>query len=357
MNPYRELVRPLLFRLDPERAHDLAIAACRVLGKSAPARDAVARAFGPPTDPVLRTTVAGVDFPSPVGLGAGWDKSGVAVDVLTRLGFGSVEIGSVSRWASAGNPVRPRAFRLPADEALVINYGVPNDGSDVVARRLASAHPAVPLGVNVVETNSGSVRPDDEIVAELAAAAAAFPGLADFLVISAECANAPGAHPFARPDNLRRLLDALAPIAGLPPVFVKIRVPAETIESIVRITDGYPFVRGFRINTIAKVDGMAGSLSSPSIGFPAMLQAVRDWYVRCDPARYALLASGGIRSGRDAYTAIRAGASLVQFVTALVYQGPSLAGRINRELAAVLRADGFIAVRDAVGADRQKAAV
>jgi len=368
VNAYRQLVRPLLFRLEPERAHDLAIGACRALGASAAGRAATAQMFGPPDDPRLRTTVAGIAFPSPVGLGAGWDKSASAVDVLTRMGFGSVEIGSVSRWASSGNPIRPRAFRLPDDAALIINYGVPNDGSDVVARRLAAAHPAVPLGVNIVETNTGSVRPEDEVIPELAACAAALAPHAAFLVVSAECANAPGAHPFARIENLRRLLDALAPIAQLPPVFIKIRVPADTIADIVRVTDAYPFVRGFRVNTIAarpyaglrtpreRWETMKGSLSSPALGFPAMLQAVRDWYVRCDPARYALLASGGIRSGSDAYTALRNGASLVQFVTALVYEGPALARRINRELAALLAADGFAAADAVVGIDVKEAA-
>jgi dihydroorotate dehydrogenase (fumarate)/dihydroorotate dehydrogenase len=368
VNAYRQLVRPLLFRLEPERAHDLAIATCRALGRSAAARAVTERAFGPPFDPRLRTTVAGIDFPSPVGLGAGWDKSGAAVDILTRLGFGSVEVGSVSRWPSTGNAVRPRAFRLPEDEALIINYGVPNDGSDVVARRLSAAHPAVPLGVNLVETNTGAVRGEAEVIDELAAAAGAFVPVADFLVISAECANAPGAHPFARLDNVRRLLEALAPIANLPPVFVKIRVATEAIEGIVRVADAYPFVRGFRINTIAerpyaglrtpreRWEAMPGSISSPAIGFPAMLRAVRDWYVRCDPARYALLASGGIRSGSDAYAALRSGASLAQFVTALVYQGPSLGRRINRELAALLAADGFAAAGQAVGIDVKEAA-
>jgi dihydroorotate dehydrogenase (fumarate)/dihydroorotate dehydrogenase len=368
VNAYRQLVRPLLFRLDPERAHDLAIGACRLVGRSALGRAATARAFGPPDDPRLRTTAAGIAFPSPVGLGAGWDKSASAIDVLTRLGFGSVEIGSVSRWASSGNAIRPRAFRLPADEALIINYGVPNDGSDVVAQRLAAAQPAVPVGVNIVETNTGSARPEDEVIPELAACAAALAPHAAFLVISAECANAPGAHPFARLENLRRLLDALTPIAQLPPVFVKIRVPADTIAGIVRVTDAFPFVRGFRVNTIAprpyaglhtpreRWEQMTGSLSSPSLGFPAMLQAVRDWYARCDPARYALLASGGIRSGGDAYAAIRSGASLVQFVTALVYEGPSLARRINRELAALLAADGFTTPDAAVGIDGKEAA-
>jgi dihydroorotate dehydrogenase (fumarate)/dihydroorotate dehydrogenase len=368
VNVYRQLVRPLLFRLEPERAHDLAIGACRAVGSSALGRAATAGLFGPPDDPRLRTTVAGIAFPSPVGLGAGWDKSALAVDVLTRMGFGSVEIGSVSRWASTGNAIRPRAFRLPDDEALIINYGVPNDGCDAVARRLAAAHPAVPLGVNIVETNTGSVRPETEVIPELAACAAALAPHAAFLVVSAECANAPGAHPFARLENLRRLLDALTPIANLPPVFIKIRVPAETIAEIVRVTDAYPFVRGFRVNTIAprpyaglrtprdRWEPMKGSLSSPALGLPAMLQAVRDWYVRCDPARYALLASGGIRSGGDAFAAIRSGASLVQFVTALVYQGPGLARRVNGELAALLAADGFAAPGNAVGIDVKEAA-
>ena len=360
---YQRFARPLLFRLDPERAHDLAVGACGALGRSPFARAATARVFGPPSDSLLRTTVAGIDFPSPVGLGAGWDKSGSAVDILTRMGFGSVEVGSVSRWPSTGNAVRPRVFRLPDDEALIINYGVPNDGSEVVARRLAASHPAVPLGVNLVETNTGTAPEAEAAIEELVAGAAAFAGLADFLVISAECANMAGAHPFAKLENLQRLLEALTTIGKLPLLFIKIRVPTDAIERVLRITDGYPFVRGFRINTIAprpysglrtpqtQWEAMAGSLSSPAIGFPAMLRTVREWYLRSDPARYALLASGGVRSGKDAYAAIRSGASLVQFVTALVFEGPALAQRINRQLAEILRADGITSVNGAVGAD------
>jgi dihydroorotate dehydrogenase (fumarate)/dihydroorotate dehydrogenase len=353
-----QAIRPLLFRLDPERAHHLAMAACAALGRVPLARTVTAQVLGSAPDARLQTSVAGIAFPNPVGLGAGYDKNGEGVNLLSRMGFGFLEIGSVSRWATAGNPIRPRAFRLPADEAVIINYGVPNHGSDVVAARLARADAAVPLGVNVVETNTGTQRPLDEIVAELAAATAAFAPLADFLVISAECANAPGTHPIARLENLRRLLDAIAATRALPPLFVKIRVPAAEIEDVLRVTDAYPFVRGFRVNTIAprpyvglatpaaQWERMAGSISSPALGLPLMLQAVEDWYRRADPARYALIASGG-----DAYRAIRRGAALVQVLTALVYQGPSLARRINRELAELLHADGFAGVHEAVGID------
>jgi dihydroorotate dehydrogenase (fumarate)/dihydroorotate dehydrogenase len=364
VNVYRRLARPVLFRLDPERAHHLAMTASALLGRAAFARAATARVFGTPADPVLRTEAAGIAFPNPLGLGAGYDKNGEGVNLLSRMGFGFLEIGSVSRWPSRGNAVRPRAFRLPADDALIINYGVPNHGAEVVAVRLAAASAAGPLLVNVVETNGRPADARSDVIDEVAAAAALLAPVANALVISAECANAPGTHALLRLDNLRRLLDALAAVtAPLPPVLIKIRVSGDDIDAVLRITDAYPFVRGFRINTItprpyaelatpSDVWGaMAGSLSSPHYSFPAMLDAVADWYRRCDPHRYALVASGGIRSGRDAYRAIRCGATLVQCVTALVYEGPSLARRINAELAALLRADGFASARDAVGID------
>lgn len=368
MSAYRRFVRPLLFRIDPERAHHLAMTASETLGRIPVARTLTARLFASQPDPILRTMVAGIAFPNPVGLGAGYDKNGEGVALLSRMGFGFLEIGSVSHWPSNGNAARPRVFRLPADEALIVNYGVPNHGADAVAARLAAVPSAVPIGVNVVETNG---RPDDaaiDVIDEVAAAAATLAQSGNFLVVSAECANAPGVHRLIRLENLRRLLDAIAAIPRLPPVFIKIRVSGDDIDAVLRVTDTYPFVRGFRVNTITPrpYEGLAtprdvweqmtGSLSSPQHGLPAMLAAVADWYARCDPQRYALVASGGIRSGRDAYRAIRGGASLVQFVTALVYGGPSLARRINAELADLLRADGFASASAAVGIDVRRLA-
>jgi dihydroorotate dehydrogenase len=354
-------VRPLIFRLDPERAHHLAIAACSKLGEIPAARAAMARWWSAPSDRRLATTVAGIPFPNPVGLGAGYDKSGQALKALSQMGFGFIEVGSVSRWPSAGNPDRPRVFRLPADEAVIINYGVPNDGAEIVAPRVAKTDCPIPIGVNLVETNTGRPVEPREAIEELASAAAFFAPIASFLSISAECANAPGTHPLARIENLQRLLDAVGASGPLPPVFIKLRVPAAQIDRVLRVTDAFPFVRGFRVNTISprpyeglktprsQWEKMKGSLTSPLLGFPAMLQAVGEWFVRADPSRYALIASGGIRSGRDAYTALRAGASLVQCVTALVYEGPSLAGRINRELLEILAKDGIANVNDIVG--------
>jgi dihydroorotate dehydrogenase len=368
MSLYRHL-KPILFRFDPEQAHHFAMRASAAAGGIPAVRAFAQRRWGAPQDPRLVTGVAGITFPNPVGLGAGYDKSGEGIALMSRMGFGFLEIGSVSRWPSAGNPARPRVFRLPADEAVIVNYGVPNDGAEIVAERVARADSAVPLGVNIVETNTGRPADPAEVIDELAAAAATFAPLARFLAISAECANAPGVHPIARMENLRRLLEAIGATGNLPPVFIKIRVPFDAIESVLRVTDDFAFVRGFRVNTVqarpyvglntprATWEAMTGSLSSPLLGLPAMLESVREWYVCADPARYALIASGGIRSGCDAYAALKAGASLVQFVTALIFQGPSLARRINEELLALLKADGIGNVAQIVGsASRQKVA-
>ncbi len=360
MSLYR-LVRPLVFRLDPERAHHLAIGASAVAGAIPFARAAIAQRWHSPADPRLVSTVAGITFPNPVGLGAGYDKSAQALAALSRMGFGFIEAGSVSRFPSAGNPARPRAYRLLADEALIINYGVPNDGADRVVPRVAKANAPVPIGVNIVETNTGHAAEPAAVIAELAAAAAMFAPVAQFLAISAECANAPGDHAMAKIENLRKLLDAIAATGPLPPVFIKLRVPFAQIDDVLRVTDAFPFVRGFRVNTVlprpyeglttprAVWEATTGSLSSPALGFPAMIEAVTAWYRRADPARYALIASGGIRSGADAYRALQAGASLVQAVTALIFHGPGLAQRINRELLELFERDGVTNVREIVG--------
>ena len=150
MSFYASIVRPLAFRFDAERAHHLALAAGAWLR---PLAGPLAR-FTAVSDVRLESTVAGLRFPTPLGLAAGFDKSGTAVDMLAALGFGFVEVGSVSIDPSLGNP-RPRLFRLPQDRAIVVHYGLPNDGAPAVAARLARKRLPVPLGINIVKTNRG----------------------------------------------------------------------------------------------------------------------------------------------------------------------------------------------------------
>ena len=363
MNVYRDALRPLLFRLDPERVHHLTTNVCRIAGSSGIALRAVEQLFGTPADPRLASSVLGIRFPNPVGLSAGYDKNAEAAAVLSRMGFGYIDIGSVSNVPSDGNAGRPRLFRLPLDRALMVHYGVPNHGAAVVARRLRSRPASGPIAVTLVETNTGSASPAKHVIAEMASAAAPFLGLIDLLCISAACPNeTSGEKPFSNLDNLRRLFEALGRYTNLPPVILKIKAPVEQIERIVDIARPFPFVRGFQpsvapprpyveLQTPASVlDALPGTATGPYLK-PHLIGCLNNWYARIDRTRHVLIANGGIRSGADAYDAIRAGASLVGLVTALVYEGPGLARRINRDLAALLARDGFANVADAVGAD------
>src|SRR6266702_981616 len=171
MTTYSRFIRPLAFRLDPETAHHLAIAAGARLGWAAGAMRTATLVW----DDRLATDVAGLHFPTPIGLAAGFDKSGSAIRALAGLGFGSIEIGSVSLDSSSGNP-KQRLWRLPADQALVVHYGLPNDGADVIAERLARTRLPVPLGINLVVTNRGpgaAALKGDQIIGEYVAAAGA----------------------------------------------------------------------------------------------------------------------------------------------------------------------------------------
>jgi dihydroorotate dehydrogenase (fumarate)/dihydroorotate dehydrogenase len=363
MSMYRSVVRPLLFNLDPERVHHLTMDACRIAERSSLALGAVQQLFGSAPDPRLVTTVAGVHFKNPVGLSAGYDKNGAAAAVLSRMGFGYLDIGSVSNVPSTGNAARPRLWRLPSDDALMVFYGVPNDGAAVVASRLAARPSHVPIGVTLVETNTGRPSVPEHVIDELADAAAPFLGSIDMLFISAACPNeTSGNRPFSDFGNLERLFEKLGRYPNLPPVFLKIKASVDEIDRLVEIARPFPFIKGFQPSVgpprpyvglytpDAEIERLPGSATGPFLK-PYLRASLTEWYARIDRTRHVLIANGGICSGADAYAAIRAGASLVGFVTALIYHGPGLARRINRELAELLKRDGFAHVNDAVGAD------
>jgi len=349
---YKQLVRPLLFQFDAETVHRAALSACAF---AAP----VARRLSFEHHPSLALEVAGIRFPAPVGLGAGFDKSGTATRTLAALGFGSIEIGSVSPSPSAGNPVRPRLFRLPADEAILVFYGVPNDGAEAVAARLRGPRLPVPLGISIIETNTGQPKSLDMVIGEFRAATQTLAPLADYVALNLQCPNSDTSPPW-EPAGVSALLSAIDPQR---PVFLKVAASADpaAIDALLQAVEPFPFVRGFILSTL--LPKPYASLRTPSdilcqlpgslSGAPLKLRArelVGAWYSRIDRKRHALIAVGGVQTGEDAYALIRSGATLVQLLTSLVYEGPRLPGRIHRQLAALLERDGFARVAAAVGA-------
>jgi dihydroorotate dehydrogenase (fumarate)/dihydroorotate dehydrogenase len=357
LGAYESFLRPLLFRFDAEAVHHAALSACALL----PPLPRGLLAFQHPS---LELEIAGLRFPGPVGLGGGLDKDGTAVRALAAMGFGSIEVGSVSAEPSAGNARRPRLFRLPQDEALLVYYGVPSDGADTVARRLSGVRLPVPLGVSIVETNTGKANSLDGVIREFQRAMRALTPVAGYIALNLQCPNSERA-PLDDPTSLRALLSALG---SERPLFLKVAASTDprSIDAFLQAIDPFPAVRGVILSTLlpkpyttlrtpaGTVHGLPGSLAGAPLKALAR-ELVSAWYARIDRKRHVLVGVGGVQSAEDAYALIRRGATLVQLVTALVYQGPRLPGRIHRGLARLLERDGVVRLTDAVGVDAAQA--
>jgi dihydroorotate dehydrogenase len=346
------LALKLLHLLPPEAAHDLTLRALA---------GGLVHAKTETPDPLLRTTLWGRDFPNPIGLAAGFDKNALVPDAMLALGFGFVEIGSVTPLPQDGNP-RPRIFRLAEDGAVINRLGFNNEGLAAVAARLA-ARPIARLGRGIVGANIGKNRDAIDAVADYAAGITAFAPLADYLVVNISSPNTPGLRELQRRREVTVLLERLlaarhnAVPDRPPPLLVKI-APDLTGEeradlAEVALTSG---IDGLIVSntTVARPPGLRGGnahepggLSGKPLFVPstALLAEMH----RRTKGRVTLIGVGGVASGADAYAKIRAGASLVQLYTGLIYQGPGLVARIKRELAALLRRDGFASVAAAVG--------
>ena len=340
------LALPLLRLLDPEAAHRLTVWGLERGPR--PARTSV-------DDPVLAIRLWGRDFRNPVGLAAGFDKDARVADAMAGLGFGFVEVGSVTPRPQPGNP-RPRLFRLGADRAIINRLGFNSEGLVAVAARLARRdRGAALLGVNLGANADSADVPGDYL-----AGLTALGGLADYFVVNISSPNTPGLRSLQERDAFDALLARIgAARAPDAPLLVKIApdLDGTALEDIVGVAiargiDGIIVGNtstGYRDGLRSRHRGEAGGLSGKPLMEPstALLREAH----RLAGGRITLVGTGGIASGGDAYAKIRAGASLVQLYTALVFQGPALIGRIKADLAARLKADGFTRVADAVGAD------
>lgn len=340
-----DLVRPLVFALDPERAHRLSIAALQLAGlRKAPA-----------VDPVLGSTLAGLDFPNPVGLAAGYDKDGEVPAEMLALGFGFVEVGTLTPLPQPGNP-RPRLFRLVRDRAVINRMGFNNHGQRAAFDRLAALSPRP----GIIGVNIGANKDAADRIADYAAGAAAMAPVADYLTINVSSPNTPGLRALQDPAALAALLDGVrAALGDRPvPVFLKLAPDLEPadIDAVTRVAIDHGIAALIVANTtlsrphlVSRHAGEAGGLSGAPLAALAATR-LRDFRVASGGA-IPLIAAGGIATAEDAYARVRAGASLVQLYSALVYEGPGLAARIATGLAALLRRDGFVRLADAIGAD------
>ena len=336
------LIRPLLFALEPETAHRLTVSALKLLPPL------------PRIKPVPELTVrlAGLTFPSPLGLAAGFDKDAEVAHPLLTLGFGFVEVGTLTPRPQAGNP-RPRLFRLTEDKAVINRMGFNNKGQEAALSRLARARRGI-VGVNI-----GANKNSQDRIADYAHGIARMAPVADYLTVNISSPNTPGLRSLQGGDALDALLDAVlaARPEGGPPVFLKVAPdlePAE-IDAVVKVSMGRVDALIVSNTTLAreglrsKQAGETGGLSGAPLHDLA-LRRLRDFRA-ASGGRIPLIAAGGIASAEHAWARIRAGASLVQLYSALVYEGPWLARRIVRELPALMARDGFAMLQDAIGTE------
>lgn len=320
--------------------------------------------FGPKVrieTPRLAMRVAGLEFPNPLGLAAGFDKNAEAADAMLDLGFGFVEVGAATPRPQAGND-RPRVFRLRADAAVINRYGFNNDGLDAIAARLAGRPKRGIVGVNLGANKDSEDRAEDYVRGVQALA-----GIVDFYTVNISSPNTPGLRALqdkaALSALMARVLDARNVAAGgkgalRTPVFLKI-APDLTDEDKVDIADVAKSLSldGLIISntTIARPVSLRSDKASEKGGlsgkplFAPSTKLLREFYAALGP-QVPLIGVGGVFSARDAYEKILGGASLVQLYTALIYEGPGLPSRMLKELPDFLDADGFKTLADAVGA-------
>ncbi|PZR31238.1 quinone-dependent dihydroorotate dehydrogenase [Caulobacter segnis] len=341
-----------LHALDPEDAHGLAIKGLKLgLGP----RDAG------PDDPILATQLAGLSLPNCIGLAAGFDKNAEVPDAMLAAGFGFVEAGTVTPLAQAGNP-RPRLFRLTQDQAVINRMGFNNGGLEPFAARLSARKGRG----GVVGANIGANKDATDRIQDYVTGLTRLWGLSDYFTANISSPNTPGLRALQTKSALEELLGRLAETrAALKirsgqdyPIFLKVAPDLEDgeVEAIVDTVVGASLDAIIVSNTtIARPETLKSPQAGESGGLSGapLLEASTAVLKRFHAAaggRVALIGAGGVASGADAYAKIRAGAQAVQLYSALVYGGPGLVVRIKRELAARLRADGFAAVQDAVGA-------
>lgn len=333
------LLRPFVFGADAERAHGWTVAALKLMptGAAAP-------------HPTLAIRVAGLDFPNPVGLAAGFDKNGEVFGQILRLGFGFAEVGTLTPLPQPGNP-KPRLFRLVEDRAVINRMGFNNIGQGNAIDRLKAR------GAGIVGVNIGANKDSPNRIADYAAGVVAMTGVADYLTVNISSPNTPGLRALQGREALDELLAAVTEARGAgPPVFLKVAPDLERheIDDIVAVAMRRKVDALIVSNTTVSRPMLRsphgqepGGLSGAPLK-PLALRRLKEFRAACGGA-LPLVAAGGIESGKDAYERIRAGASLVQLYSALVYEGPGLARRIVRELAWLLKRDGFERLADAVG--------
>ncbi|MDF2714954.1 MAG: hypothetical protein K0R28_1879 [Paenibacillus sp.] len=364
---YRNVAKPVLFQMDPEKAHHVTVdglgAASRVPGMTA----LLHSLWGVTSQPETTVSLCGLTFPNPVGLAAGLDKNAKAVSGFSSLGFGFMEVGTVTPRPQNGND-KPRLFRLPSDEALINRMGFNNVGTETMAAHLRQAgRQRIPIAVNIGKNKD---TPNERAEEDYRTCIRRLYPFGDFFVVNISSPNTPGLRNLQHGTELQSLVTAVkdemekqsaAMKLPLKPVFVKIApdVSGNELDYMVETLAASGVSGVIATNTTIGRDGLSHSNAKETGGLSGKpltarsTEVIRSVY-RLTGGKLPIIGSGGIFTPQDAYEKIRAGASLVEVYTALIYKGPGLLRELNEGLLGLLKRDGFTHISEAVGADAKR---
>ncbi len=355
---YRNFVKRIFFYCDPESVHDRVIHFGQFLGRNRFFLS-VTSFFFHYSHPALSQTLCGISFENPVGLSAGFDKNAVLTRLLPLIGFGFAEVGSITGEWCAGNPGR-HLWTLPRSKGLVVYYGLKNDGCERIAQRLRRESFGIPIGISVAKTNSSHTTDMQNGIDDYAKAFFAFRDIGAYTTINISCPNTYGGQPFSDPVMLSELLGRIDEIETKKPTFLKLSpdLSRKEVDDIIRTASNHR-IHGFVCTNLVKdrdkirmltetVPDCGGISGKPLESYAnAMIKHV---YQKTKGSAI-IIGSGGVFGAQDAYTKIRLGASLIQLITGMIFEGPQLISAINRGLVSLLQKDGFRSISDAVGVD------
>jgi dihydroorotate dehydrogenase len=349
---YRRVLKPILFHFDAEKVHDAFTSIGVFLGKYKTMR-AITRGLFAYKNSRLEQTVLGIKFVNPIGLSAGFDKDAKLTDIMPEVGFGFEEVGSITGEPCEGNP-KPRLWRLPKLGALVVHYGLKNEGCEKIAARLATKKFKISIGTNIAKTNNVACAETEAGIADYAKAFIALKDIGDYFTVNISCPNAYGGEPFTDSIRLDLLLARLDMIPTKKPVFLKFSpdLATEQLDSLIDVCAKHR-VDGFICTNLTKEKKdeneirLKGGLSGRVVKKLSDDQIA--YIYNKTHGKYVIIGCGGVFTAKDAFHKIQLGATLVELVTGMIFEGPQLIGEINKGLVRLMDQHGFKNISEAIG--------
>jgi dihydroorotate dehydrogenase len=357
---YKEVIRPIFFQIDPEVIHDKMIFVGTILGSNFITRN-ITSFFFTYSNKKLRQKIVGITFKNPIGLAAGFDKNAQLTKILPSVGLGFAEVGSITGEACKGN-AKPRLWRLKKSKGLLVYYGLKNKGCRKIAKRIRNQKFNIPIGISIAKTNCKQTIKKEAGIKDYIKAFSTLKWCGDYMTINISCPNAYGGQPFTKPEDLNDLLIEIKKIPCEKPIFLKLSpdLTIKEIDNIINICNKHS-IQGFICSNLVKkrankdverfirdknLKNIGGISGKPTKEISTKLIA---HIYKKTKGKYVIIGCGGVFSANDAYAKIKAGASLIQLITGMIYEGPQVISEINQGLVKLLKKDGYTNISQAIG--------